>query len=76
MWLVARWSQIKILFPNIAVPKTLYLQAFAQFSKSYLLVAINKKIIMKMKCENPCKIDENVDFNRVSGISIMIFRLL
>nr|DAL42783.1 MAG TPA_asm: hypothetical protein [Caudoviricetes sp.]DAZ40622.1 MAG TPA: hypothetical protein [Caudoviricetes sp.] len=38
------------MFPNIIAPKTLYLRAFAQFSKFYLLVTINKIRIMKMKC--------------------------
>nr|DAQ50924.1 MAG TPA: hypothetical protein [Caudoviricetes sp.] len=38
------------MFPNIIVPKTLYLQAFAQILNSYLLVTNNKIRIMKMKC--------------------------
>nr|DAG00994.1 MAG TPA: hypothetical protein [Siphoviridae sp. ct0Bp21] len=37
------------MFLNIIVPKTLYLRAFAQFSKLYSLVTINKIRIMKMK---------------------------
>nr|DAI63153.1 MAG TPA: hypothetical protein [Caudoviricetes sp.] len=37
------------MFPNIIVPKILYLQAFAHSSKFHLLVTINKIRIMKMK---------------------------
>nr|DAM09240.1 MAG TPA: hypothetical protein [Caudoviricetes sp.] len=38
------------MFPNIIVAKTLYLQAFAHYSKFHLLVTNNKIRIMKMKC--------------------------
>nr|DAM94917.1 MAG TPA: hypothetical protein [Caudoviricetes sp.] len=37
------------MLPNIIYSKTLHLQAFAQFSKFYLLVTNNKIRIMKMK---------------------------